>query len=53
MENKTFKAVKVKDDIQDKEIDALEITTISKHTIPKEVLEKQKAEIEEKLSHFK
>ena len=52
MEEKTYKAVKVIDDAE-KEIDALEVTTISKHTIPKELLEKQKADIEEKLSYFK
>jgi hypothetical protein len=51
METKTYKAVKIIDD-DGKEIEAIEITTISKHIIRKDMLERQKQEVEEKLNYF-
>ena len=49
----TLKAVKIIDEIDGLEKDAVEITTTTTHTILKESLERQKAVIDEKLAVFK
>jgi hypothetical protein len=51
-EESTFKAVRIIDDETKEEVDAIEVTTITKHTIPKDQIEKRKAEAEHLLSYF-